>query len=175
MDPKKIETVVNWKPLEHLKDVQTFLGFANFYRRFVLGYSSIVAPLTELTKKDVTFRWTEPEKKAFQRLKNTFTSAPILRHFNPDKECVVETDTSDYVSAGILSQIADDGLIHPVAFFTKKHSPAECNYEIYDKELMAIIRSFEEWRPHLESAKGIIEVLFYHKNLEYFMTTKILN
>ena len=134
-----------------------------------------MAPLTELTKKDVTFRWTEPEKNASQGLKDSFTSAPILRHFNPDKECVVEIDASDYFSPGILSQIADDGLLHPVAFVSKKHSPAEYNYEIYDKELMAIIRSFEEWRPHLESAKGIIEVLFYHKNLEYFMTTKILN
>ena len=65
MDPTKIETVVKWEPLRHLKDVQTFLGFANFYRRFVLGYSSIVAPLTELTKKDVSFRWTDPEMKAF--------------------------------------------------------------------------------------------------------------
>ena len=99
MDPKKIETVVNWEPLQHLKDVQTFLVFANFYRRFVLGYSSIVAPLTELTKKNVIFRWTEPEKKAFQKLKDAFTSAPILRHFDSDKECVVETDASDYVSA----------------------------------------------------------------------------
>ena len=175
MDPQKIETVVNWEPLEYLKDVQTFLGFANFYRRFVLGYSSIVAPLTELTKKDVTFRQTEPEKKDFQRLKDAFTSAPILRHFNSDKECVVETDASDYVSAEILYQIADDGLLHPVEFVSKKHSPAECNYEIYDQELMAIIRSFEEWRPHLESAKGIIKVPCDHKNLEYFMTTKILN
>ena len=88
---------------------------------------------------------------------------------------MVETDAYDHVSAGILSQIANDGLLHPVAFFSRKHSPAKCNYEIYDKELMAIIPSFEELRPHLESAKGIIEVLCDHKNLEYFMTTKILN
>ena len=87
----------------------------------------------------------------------------------------MKTDTSDYVSAGILLQIADDGLLHPVAFFSKKHLPAECNYEIYDKELMAIIRSFEEWRSHLESAEGVIEVLCDHKNLEYFITTNILN
>ena len=72
---------------------------------------------------------------------------------------MVETDASVYVSAGILSQIADDGILHPGAFFSKKHSPAECKYEIYNKELMAIIRSFEEWRPYLESAKGILEVL----------------
>ena len=107
MDPTKIETVVKWEPLKHLKDVQTFLRFANFYRPFVRLYSSIVAPLTELTKKNVTFRCTDPKIKAFQSLKNAFTSAPILRHFDPDKEYVVETDESDYVSAGILLQIAD--------------------------------------------------------------------
>ena len=100
--------------------------------------------MTELTKKNVICRWTEHEKKAFQKLKDDITSEPILLHFEPDKECVVETDASDYVSAGILSQVADDGLLHPVAFLSKKHSPAECNYDIYDKELMAIIRSFEE-------------------------------
>ena len=116
-----------------------------------------------------------PREESFPTIEDPFTSVPILRHFDPDKECVVETDASDYVSAGILSQIEDDGILHPVAFFSKKHSPAECNYEIYDKELMAIIRSFEEWQPHLESAKGIIEILCDNKNLEYFMTTKILN
>ena len=78
--------------------------------------------------------------KAFQRLKDAFTSASILRHFDPEKECVVETDAFDYVSAGILSQIADDGLLNPVVFFWKKQSPAECNYEIYDKKIIAIIR-----------------------------------
>ena len=88
---------------------------------------------------------------------------------------MVETDASDYVSAGILSQFDDNGILHPVAYFSKKHSSAECNYEIYDKELMAIIRAFEEWRPHLESAQGVIDVLSDHKNLEYFTTTKLLN
>lgn len=89
----------------------------------------------------------------------------ILAHFNPDQECVVKTDASDYVSAGILFQNDNNGILHPVAYFSKKHSPAECNYEIYDKELMAIVTVFEEWRPHLESAKGIIEILSGYKNL----------
>jgi hypothetical protein len=79
------------------------------------------------------------------------------------------------VSAGVLSQYDDDGILHPVAFFSKKCSPAECNYEIYDKELMAIVRAFEEWRPELEGALHPIQVLSDHKNLEYFMSTKLLN
>jgi hypothetical protein len=87
----------------------------------------------------------------------------------------VETDASDYVSAGVLSQYDDEGILHPVAFFSKKHSPVECNYEIYDKELMAIVRAFEQWRPELQSVINPIRVLSDHKNLEYFTTTKLLN
>jgi hypothetical protein len=75
----------------------------------------------------------------------------------------------------VLSQYDDDGILHPIAFFSKKHSPAEYNYEIYDKELIAIIQAFEEWRPELEGALYLILVLSNHKNLEYFMSTKLLN
>ena len=88
---------------------------------------------------------------------------------------MIEIDASDWVSAGILSQLYPDGNWHPVAYFSKKHSPEECNYEIYDKELLAIIRSLEEWRPELEGAKFPVKILSDHKNLEYFMSTKLLN
>jgi hypothetical protein len=87
----------------------------------------------------------------------------------------VETDASDYVSAGVLSQYDDEGILYPVTFFLKKYSPAECNYEIYDKELIAIVRTFEEWRLELQSVINPIHVLSDHKNLEYFTTTKLLN
>jgi len=118
--------------------------------------------------------WGPEQQAAFDLLKKAFTSAPILRHFDYDWEIIVETDASDYVSAGILWQ-HDDGVLHPVAFYSKKQSPVECNYEIYDKELMAIVRTFEEWRAHLECSRHPIQVLSDHKNLEYFMSTKLLN
>jgi hypothetical protein len=102
------------------------------------------------------------------------TSAPILRHFDRNKTSYVETDSSDYVASGVLSQKDEDGILHPVAFFSKKLVPAECNYEIYDKELLAIIRCFEAWRPELEGTDLPIQVLTDHKSLEYFMTTKKL-
>ena len=108
-------------------------------------------------------------------LKTAFTIAPILRHFDHDREIIVETDASDYVSAGILSQYDDDAILHPVRVISKKYWPAECNYEIYDKELMAIVRCFEEWRPELEGALHPIQVLSNHRNSEYFMSTKLLN
>jgi hypothetical protein len=175
MDPAKVSAIVLWEDPENLTDVRSFLGFSNFYRRFIKGYSQVVSPMVALTRKGVPFQWNGDCKKAFELLKTAFTSAPILHHFDADREILVETDASDYVSAGILSQRDDDGVLHPVAYFSKKHSPAECNYEIYDKELLAIIRCFEEWRPELESSALPIQVLSDHKNLEYFMSTKLLN
>ena len=95
--------------------------------------------MVKLTRKDTPFKWNKDCQDSFQCLKNAFTISPILQHFDPEKKMLVETDASDYVSASILSQHNDKEILHPVAFFSKKHSPAECNYEIYDKELLAII------------------------------------
>ena len=135
--------------------------------------------MTALTKQghgfnyDVGARTVECDK-AFQSLKKTFTTAPVLRHYDPDLEVVVETDASDYVSVGVMSQ-HHNGILHPVAFFSKKYLRAECTSEIYDKELMAVMRCFEEWRSELASTQHPIQVLSNHHNLEYFMTTKLLS
>ena len=175
MDPKKIETIKNWKTPSCLTDVQAFIGFGNFYRRFIRDFSGIISPMVNLTKKGVRFEWNQNCETSFQALKEAFTSAPILASFDWEKEVILETDASDYVSAGVLSQYGDDGILRPVAFFSKKHTTTECNYEIYDKELLAIIRCFEEWRPELEGAASPVKVITDHRNLEYFTTTKLLN
>jgi len=141
MDPSKVETVKAWPPPENLRDVQAFLGFVNFYCRFVKGYSKVVEPLTWLTRKGQLFMWETRQQESFDRLKTSFMMAPILRRFDHDRDIAVETDTSDFLSAAFLSQYDDKGTLHPVAFFSKKHSPAECNYEIYDKKLIAIVRA----------------------------------
>ena len=112
---------------------------------------------------------------AFETLKKAFTFDVILRHYNFDLKIVVEIDVSDYVSGEILSQYDQNGVLYSVAYFFKKHSPAECNYEIYNKELMAIVRAFEKWRPKLEGFLSPVEVITNHKNLEYFMSIKQLN
>ena len=93
--------------------------------------------------------WSDLCQAAFERLKEAFTTAPILIQFCFNKEIVVETDASNIASAGILSQPGPDSLLHPIAFFSKKHTPAKSNYDIYDKELMAVVRAFEEWRAYL--------------------------
>jgi len=106
---------------------------------------------------------------------SAFTTAPVLQHFDHDREVVIKTDASDYGSAGVLSQYDDDGVLHPIASFSKKHPLAKCNYDIYDKELMAIFKALEEWRPQCEGAAYPLKLITDHTNHEYFMTKKLLN
>lgn len=166
MDPAKVACINNWTVPSTVKDVQEFLGFTNFYRRFIKGFSTIVRPLVNLTKKNVKFNWSPGCDRAFQALKLAFTKAPILCHFDPARQVYVETDTSDFMSSGILSQKDNEGILHPIAFMSKKHQEAECNYEIYNKELLAIVHCFEEWRPELQGSFYPILVLSDHRNLE---------
>ena len=149
MDPEKVDCLVNQEAPINIKDVQAFLGFSNFYRRFIKGFSRIVRLLVALTRKLVKQNWTLSCQEAFDILKNSFTLALILRYFDPKREVFIEYDISDFVSSGILSQEDDQGVLHLVAFMSKKYDPAECNYEIYDKELLAIVRYFEYQRPEL--------------------------
>jgi hypothetical protein len=100
---------------------------------FIESYSNIVAPLTNLTKKDSPFLWGREQQDAFNELNHRFTSIPILRHFDPYKPITVETDASDYVLVGILLQHNANRMLHQIAFFSAKHIPAKCNYEMYDK------------------------------------------
>ena len=175
MDPEKVQAIVDWQDPSSVKELQQFLGFANFYRRFILGYSSIIEPLTRLLKKDTAWSWTSDQHQSFKELKNAFTRAPVLAYFDYSKRTVVETDASNWASGGVLSQYDENGKLRPVAFFSAKHSSAECNYEIYDKELLAIVKALEEWRPELYGTDEPFNVITDHKNLQTFMTTKQLN
>ena len=151
------------------------MGFGNYYRRFIKDFSSIVKPLTLLTKKNQKFEWGEAQQHSFETLKSAFTSAPVLRHFDSTKEITLETDASNQVSAGILSQPDDEGILHPVAFYSKKYFHAKCGYRIDDKELLAIILAFKHCRPLLEGATHPIQVITDHRNLVYFTTNRLLN
>lgn len=177
MDPIKIECIKSWNVPKNVKDIQAFLGFANFYRRFIRDFSLIARPLIELTKKSIQWDWSKDCQAAFEILKNEFIKSPILRHFDPDpdRKCIVEVDLSDWAHGGTLSQYDDEGILHPVAYFSRRLSSTEVNYEIYDKELLAVVNALEHWRPELEGTLEPISILTDHKNLEYFMSTKILN
>jgi hypothetical protein len=175
MDPSKVQTVLNWQPPRSVRDVQCFLGFANFYRKFIKNYSNIVMPLTELTRKNKSFTWSSSAAKAFESLKRAFTSAPILLHADLEKPFIIEADASDFALGSILSQTGDDGTLHPIAFHSRKFEAAEINYEIHDKELLAIVDSFEQWRHLLEGSSHQIIVYNDHKNLTYFQSARVLS
>ena len=139
MDPSKVDTIKSWDTPTCVREVRSFIGFCNFYRQFISNFLKIAEPLNTFTKKDVKFEWSVECDRAFKSLKQRVCEAPILKHFDLSKQCHVETDSSDYVSAGVLSQEDDNGILHPVAYFSKRMVSAECNYKIYDKELLAII------------------------------------
>jgi hypothetical protein len=174
MAADKVSAITEWPTPRKVKDIQSFLGFCNFYRRFIYDYSGIVIPLTRLTRSGVKWNWTEICQTAFDRLKAAFLEAPILHHWVPNRQITVETDASDYAIASILSIIGDDGDIHPVAFRSHTLGPSEVNYDTHDKELLAIFDAFTIWRHYLEGASLPIDVVTDHKNLEYFTSTKVL-
>jgi hypothetical protein len=144
VDPEKVRAVELWERPKTVKGVRGFIGFANYYREFVPNFSSVAMPLTTLTKKGVPLVWTDECEAAFERLKALLISAPVLAQWDPDRKTVLETDSSGYAVGGALSQYDDDGVLRPVAFFSKKDNSAECNYPIHDKELLAVIRCLEQ-------------------------------
>jgi len=145
MDPAKVKVIVKWAAPTTVKGILSFLGFTNFYWRFIRGFSETTAPLTALMKKDAKFEWTQEVNNAFERLKKAFISAPMLLQFDPERETVIATDSSSYYTGRVFYQYDDEGVLHPVAFFSKRNTPAECNYEIHDKELLTIIKCLHEW------------------------------
>jgi len=176
MSEEKVKGVLEWKSPASLTETQAFLGFANFYRRFIKDYSRVARPITELTKATTKdWKWTPEAESAFTELMNRFTSALILAHFDPQRPVIVETDALDFALGAVLSQRNNENRLHPVTFHSRKFTPPEINYEIHDKELLAIVDSFKHWRRYLEGAMHQVQVFSDHQNLEYVTTTKVLN
>ena len=156
-----------------MRDVQAFLGFANFYQCFTHGYLEITLPLTRLTWKDVSWNWSDSCERTFNDLKRAFTSASILMHWDPEAKIIVETDTSDAALATILSTYKGDKL-HPIAFHSRSFQTAERNYDVHNKELLAIFKAFKRWHHYLEGTPSPVEVITDHRNSEYFCKSKSL-
>lgn len=177
MDDKKVRAVLEWPLPTKLKELQRFLGFANFYRRFIRNFSSVALPLTSMTKHTTShLRWSTTALEAFQDLKTQFTSAPILHHPDPDIPFVVEVDASDSGIGAILSQRqGSPPKLFPCAFYSRKLSSAERNYDVGNRELLAMKAALEEWRHWLEGARHPFIVLTDHRNLEYLCSAKRLN
>ena len=168
MDPAKLSAIATWPPPKMVKAVHALLGFCNFYRKFIPGFSNLVAPLTALTRKDVSWTWGMDQQSAFATLLSLFQTAPVLHLPDVDRPFVVMTDASLIASGGILMQRDGNGDLHPCAYLSQTFSPAECNYDIYDQELLAVIHALEHWRHYLQGTILPVTLLTDHKNLTYF-------
>src|SRR6201991_3043488 len=184
MDPSRVKTISEWKNNTpgSFRDVQVLLGFCNFYRRFIKGYSRLAQPLTSLMKGskngkktgDLRKEWGKAQQQAFINLLIAFEKGPLLRHFDPDKPIRLETDASKWALCGILSQLFE-GHWHPIAFYSRQFKGPELNYGTPDQEMLAIVEAFKHWRHYLEGSKHLVEVLTDHHNLQAFMRQPRLN
>lgn len=182
VDPAKTDVIRGWDRPTTVKGVQAFLGFCNFYRRFIKNYSRIAKPLHQLTRTDAVttgnrLPWDQTCELAFEELKERLLNAPVLAHYHPNRPARIETDASDGTIAGVLSQKDEQGDWHPIAFYSKTMTGPQQNYHIHDKELLAVVKAMDEWRPELEGLQreDRFDVYTDHRALEYFMTTKALN
>ena len=167
MDPVKVKGITEWPTPTKVKELRSFLGFGNYYKDFISDYSCIARPLHELTKKNVQWHWDKPQITAFETLKDKFTSYPVLRNPDPDKRYILDTDASAYAIGATLSQDFPDGR-HPIAYFSKSLLPAERNYDIYDRELLAIIYAVKAFRHLLLNVPQKFLIRSDHNNLKYF-------
>jgi len=143
MEKEKVQEVVEWPVPKSVKDVQKFWGLANYYRQFVKDFAKIAKLLHEMMRKEMKWNWGERQQKTFEELKERFTTEPVLVIPDLDKEMRVEADASDFTTGGVLSMKCEDKRWRPVAYISKSLNKAERNYEIHDKEILAIIQCLE--------------------------------
>src|SRR5277367_5233698 len=181
MDPIKTKGIADWPQPRNVTDVRAFLGFTGFYRYFIPGYANIARPLLELTKKATVFHWSEGQQKAFEHLKTLLCQRPILRQPEFDKAFFIATDASAYGVGAVLLQ---EGELHPkthkpallpVAYFSKTFLPAERNYDIYEKEYLAMQLALEHWRPYVAGTIIPVTVLTDHANLIHWKKPQKVN
>jgi len=173
IEQEKIKVVKEWKTSTRVKDVKSFLGFTNFYQRFIHNFSYIARPLNELKGKK-EWKWEEEHQKAFEERKEKITSQLVLSLPKREGKFRVETDALGHTIEGVLSQ-EQDGKWKPIAFLSRTMQPAERNYEIYDKELLVIVEALTKWRQYLLDTREPFEVWMDHENLKYFREPHKLN
>ncbi len=168
MDPVKVAGVDGWKLPKNLMELRGFTGFINFYHPFIKGFSQEARPLNDLTKKDTPWEWTPERQQAFEKLKALVCNEPVLLMPNLENLFELEVDASSFAIGATLSQQDEWGRWHPVAFYSETLSKAERNYDVYDRELLAIVKSLKHWRVYLAGAPHQIIIHTDHANLLYW-------
>ena len=175
MDPSKTNALLKWPRPKNVRDVRAILGYTGYYQRFIKNYSSLARPLIDLTKKGVEFIWEERHQRAFDTLIGLMAARPILLQPNFDKQFVLQTDASVLGVGAVLLQRGDTKKLQPVEFFSATFTPTERNYDIYERELLAIIKALAHWRPYLGWTKEPFLIQTDHANLQYWKSPRNLN
>jgi len=172
INPQKMKAIMNWQAPKSVKSVQSFIGFANFYQKFIKNFSNLIMSMMALIQKNMSFKWIKKADQGFKKLKTMFISALILVLFDHTCTTVMKTDFSNWCIGETLLQLVNN-VWRLCAYYSKKNAPAECNYKIYDKEMLIIIQCLKEWDAELRSVSSF-QICTDHKNLKYFMTVKKL-
>ncbi len=182
MDPKKLKGVADWPKPKTPTDICKFLGFTGYYQYFIQGYSKITHPLLDLIKKATVWEWGEWQQTAFEELKTHMCSRPILTQPNFEKPFFLQMDASAYGMGAILSQEGEHHAtasqkpkLHPIAYYSTTFTPTEQNYDIYERELLAIMKALTHWRHYLGWTKTPFTILIDHANLQYWKAPQKLN
>jgi hypothetical protein len=174
MDPIKLAGIRDWPSPTTVKQTRSFLGFGNYYRRFISRFAEIARPLHELTKKDKIWNWTNECQTAFETLKERFSTAPVLTMPDTTKPFILETDASKWAIGATLLQKQDDGQLHPCGYLSHALTQTERNWQIYNRELYAIIYALDEWKYLLLGGEHTLTIHCDHKNLTYYRTPQCL-
>src|SRR3954451_15510950 len=172
-EAKKVQMIADWPEPKNIKEVMSFLGLCNYYRRFIKGYLAISAPITNLLRKDREFEWSTEINDAFRQLKEQMSVVPVLAIPDSKKEFIVTTDVSDFTIGVVLSQGNDRGQLQPIAFESRKLSPVEQNYATHEKELLAIMHAIKTWRVYLDRRHFTVQT--NHASLRYLQTQPTLS
>ena len=175
MDPGKLNGIWEWPVPKNMKQVCSWLGFGNFYQKFIQGFSHLAQPLNQLLKKDQPFIWTDEAQWSFDNMKKCFTEEPVLMMPDQTKPFQIECDASKWASGAVLTQLDINGDQHSCAFISQTFSPTERNYKIYDRELLSMIRALQEWHHYIQRSNHETIIYLDHKNLTYFQTAQKLN
>jgi RNase H-like domain found in reverse transcriptase len=183
MDDTKVEKVCNWRTPTNVTEVRKFLGFTGYYWYFIKDYSKIAWPLLQLTHLTTPWQWKEEEQAAFETLQQAMIDKPVLRQPNFTRPFFLLTDASAYGVGAILSQEGGSlnsntnkkTKLHPVAYYLATFIETECNYDIYEQELLAIIKAISHWWPYLIWTKEPFTILTDHANLLHWKSPRKLN
>jgi len=165
MDPIKLKGISDWPAPSIIKETRKFLGFCNFYRKFIKDYAKIASPINQLVKKNMKFIWTEETQKASDKLKKKFEEKPILITPNPTKPFEIFANASNHVTGAVLTQKDDNGVQHPCFFYSKPLSPVEKQYHTLEQEFLAIIQAIQEWRHYINGAPEETIIWTDHNNI----------